>query len=62
MTVRHWLLATVAISGCSASTAQYELCRAQVRAEFHKNADNCDTPECIDALSARELDDLRGCR
>lgn len=50
------------VVGCGASTVDYELCRAEVRARFHADADLCSTPQCIDALSERELADLRGCR
>lgn len=46
--------------GCSA--AQYELCRADARARFHKDADQCETEECIDALTEREQTDLKECR
>lgn len=46
--------------GCSA--AQYELCRADARAKFHRDADQCETEECIDALTEREQTDLKECR
>lgn len=56
------LFAVLCLVGCGASTVDYELCRAEVRARFHAAADLCSTPQCIDALSERELADLRGCR
>lgn len=48
--------------GCSASSASYELCRADARARFHRDADRCPDEACIDALSKIEESDLRACR
>lgn len=50
------LLLFVAI-GC----ASREACYARVRANFHAQTEECETEECIDALSRIEAEELKGC-
>jgi hypothetical protein len=48
--------------GCAASSASYELCRAEARARFHEDAEKCADEACIDTRSKVETEDLRACR
>jgi len=55
-----WLFVTLAILGCT-NHAQREACYAATRAQFHLQAEQCETVDCIDELSAKELENLGAC-
>lgn len=55
----------IILSACTPearSAAEVEVCRAVVRADFHRDAESCETEQCIDALTERELVQLKECR
>lgn len=56
------LLLPLALISCAPSAAQIEVCRVEVRAKFHADAEKCETGACIDTLSEREAAELRECR